>query len=126
MVETRFLRFTIADGFFRTEARRFRGEYRDGQTPVCGALHTVRGCHIPHCCIVSDVLPILVPRRKRELESTRDLMGTNYWNYGVEANRKELESIMRYVFEQGLVERQIGFEEMFDASTLALEEDFGN
>ncbi|MBD3871860.1 MAG: hypothetical protein IFK91_02905 [Acidobacteria bacterium] len=27
------------DGFFRTEARQFRGEYRDGQTPVCGALH---------------------------------------------------------------------------------------
>ena len=50
-------------------------------------------------------------------------MGTNFWKYGVEANRKELESIMRYVFEQGLVERQIGFEEMFDPSTLALEED---
>ncbi len=37
--------------------------------------------------------------------------------------RKELESIMRHVFEQGLVERQIGFEEMFDPSTPALEED---
>jgi len=28
----------VADGFFRTAARQFRGEYRDGQTPVCGSL----------------------------------------------------------------------------------------
>ncbi len=68
----------------------------------------------------------VVNRVTLPFESTRDLMGTNYWKYGVEANRKELESIMRYVFEQGLVKRQIGFEEMFDPSTLALEEDFEN
>ena len=69
---------------------------------------------------------VTLPWAAEEFESTRDLMGTNYWKYGVEANRKELESIMRYVFEQGLVKRQIEFEEMFDASTLALEEDFEN
>ena len=43
----------------------------------------------------------------------------------MEANREELESIMRYVYEQGLTKRQIGFEEMFDPSTLSLEEDPG-
>ncbi len=69
---------------------------------------------------------VTLPWAAEEFESTRDLMGTNYWKYGVEANRKELESIMRYVFEQGLVKRQIGFEELFDPSTLALEEVFEN
>jgi 4,5-dihydroxyphthalate decarboxylase len=69
---------------------------------------------------------VTLPWASDEFNSTRDLMGTNYWKYGVEANRKELESIMRYVFEQGLVKRQIEFEGMFDASTLALEEDFEN
>jgi 4,5-dihydroxyphthalate decarboxylase len=69
---------------------------------------------------------VTLPWAFEEFESTRDLMGTNYWKYGVGANRKELESIMRYVFEQGLVKRQIEFEGMFDASTLALEEDFEN
>jgi len=69
---------------------------------------------------------ITLPWTFDEFESTRDLMGTNYWKYGVEANRKELEAIMRYVFEQGLVERQIGFEEMFAPQSLALEEDSGN
>lgn len=66
---------------------------------------------------------VALPWAAEEFEKTRELMGTNYWSYGVEANRKELESIMRYVFEQGLTERQIGFEEMFDPSTLSLEED---
>jgi len=69
---------------------------------------------------------VTLPWASEEFQKTRELMGTNYWEYGVEANRKELESIMRYVFEQGLVKRQIEFEEMFDASTLALEEDYEN
>jgi 4,5-dihydroxyphthalate decarboxylase len=69
---------------------------------------------------------VALPWASEEFQKTRELMGTNYWSYGVEANRNELESIMRYVFEQGLTKRQIGFEEMFDASTLALEEDFEN
>jgi len=30
-------------------------------------------------------------------------MGDDYWRYGIEANRKELESVMRYTHEQGLV-----------------------
>jgi len=69
---------------------------------------------------------VALPWAAEEFENTRKLMGTNYWSYGVEANRKELESIMRYVFEQGLTKRQIGFEEMFDSSTFELEEDNKN
>jgi 4,5-dihydroxyphthalate decarboxylase len=69
---------------------------------------------------------VTLPWTFDEFESTRDLMGTNYWKYGVEANRKELEAIMRYVFEQGLTKRQIGFEEMFAPQALAFEEDSGS
>jgi 4,5-dihydroxyphthalate decarboxylase len=65
---------------------------------------------------------VALPWAAEEYEKTCELMGTNYWSYGVEANRKELESIMRYVYEQGLVKRQIGFEELFHPSTLVLEE----
>ena len=63
-----------------------------------------------------------MPWVTQEFEETRKLMGANYWEYGIEANRKELESIMRYVYEQGLVKRQITFEELFDSSTLKLKE----
>ena len=58
-----------------------------------------------------------------EYEETRRRMGKNYWKYGIEANRKELQSIMRYVYEQGLVKRQVNFEDLFDPSTMNLEED---
>ena len=58
-------------------------------------------------------------------EYTRDVMGDNYWKYGIEAIRQELEAIMRYVYEQGLTKEQIGFEEFFAPSTLDLQEDQG-
>lgn len=57
-----------------------------------------------------------------EYESTKELMGENYWKYGIESNRKELETLMHYVYEQGLGKRQIEFEELFDPSTLELNE----
>ena len=57
-----------------------------------------------------------------EFESTRKLMGENYWPYGVKANRKELELVMRYTYEQGLTKRQLDVDEVFHPSTLDLSE----
>ena len=57
-----------------------------------------------------------LPWAKDEYESTRELMGDMG---GIEANRKELEATMRYVFEQGLVRKQIRFEELFDSSIMS-------
>ena len=65
----------------------------------------------------TTVLRTTLPWAKDEFESTREIMGDNFWKYGIEDNRKELEAIMRYVYEQGLVKSHIGFEEMFDPST---------
>jgi len=70
----------------------------------------------------TTVSRVTLPWVVEEFSDTRKLMGNNYWKYGIEANRKELESIMRYVHEQGLTKRRIKFEEMFDPSTLKLEE----
>jgi len=44
---------------------------------------------------------------------------------GIERNRKELELVMRYVYEQGLVKRRMNFEEIFHPSTLELSEGAG-
>lgn len=65
-------------------------------------------------------LKITLPWVSQELEETRALMGNDFWRYGVEANRKELELVMRYTHEQGLVKRQGAFEDLFDPSTLSL------
>ena len=65
-------------------------------------------------------LKITLPWVSQELEETRELMGKDFWRYGIEANRKELELIMRYTHEQGMVKRRGQFEEMFAPSTLSL------
>ncbi len=65
-------------------------------------------------------LKITLPWVAQEFKDTQALMGEDFWSYGIEANRKELESVMRYVYEQGLVKRRIHFEELFHASTLKL------
>ena len=63
-----------------------------------------------------------LPWATQEYEDTRKLMGKNFWPYGIEANRKELEAVMRYVHEQGLVKRRLKLDKLFHPSTLELKE----
>ena len=71
----------------------------------------------------TTALKVTLPWVTQEFEDTRSLMGKNFWPYGIEANRKELELVMRYTHEQGLVKRRLKFEELFHHSTLELTED---
>lgn len=68
----------------------------------------------------TTVLRTSLPWVTEEYQETRQLMGDDYWRYGIEANRKELESVMRYTYEQGLVNKLGKFEDMFHPSTLSL------
>ncbi len=70
----------------------------------------------------AEVLKVTLPWVNQELEDTRALMGENFWPYGVKANRKELELVMRYTHEQGLAKRRLRVEEIFHPSTLELME----
>ncbi len=63
-----------------------------------------------------------LPWYGQELEDVRELMGDNFWPYGVEANRKTLEALFRYSYEQGLAKRELRIEELFHPSTLELTE----
>jgi len=65
---------------------------------------------------------ISLPWVGKELEDTRELMGDNYWPYGIDANRKVLEALFRYSYEQGLASRQLTIEELFHPTTLELRE----
>jgi len=67
-------------------------------------------------------LKVTLPWVTQEFEDTKALMGEDYWPYGIERNRKELEAVMRYTHEQGLVERRLDFEQLFHPSTLELKE----
>jgi len=68
-------------------------------------------------------LKVTLPWVTQEFEDTRALMGDNFWSYGVEANRKELDLVMRYTHEQGLTKRRSKVEEIFHPSTLKLAEE---
>lgn len=68
-------------------------------------------------------LKITLPWVTQEFEDTRELMGDNFWRYGMEANRKELETIMRYCHEQWLIENPHAIKELFHPSTWAMTDD---
>jgi 4,5-dihydroxyphthalate decarboxylase len=65
---------------------------------------------------------ISLPWVGKELEDTRELMGDNYWPYGIDANRKVLEAMFLYSYEQGLASRQLTIEELFHPTTLELQD----
>lgn len=44
--------------------------------------------------------------------------GIHMWRYGVETNRRTLETLIRYQIDQGLIKKELKLEEMFAAETL--------
>jgi 4,5-dihydroxyphthalate decarboxylase len=64
------------------------------------------------------VLTVTLPWQIAEVERTRELMGDDYWPYGLEPNRAALETLMRYSRQQALAERSIPIESLFAPSTL--------
>ena len=64
-------------------------------------------------------LPAMVPWLVAEMEETRREMGDDWWPYGLEPNRKALETFLRYHHEQGLSKRRFQPEELFARETLA-------
>jgi 4,5-dihydroxyphthalate decarboxylase len=65
-----------------------------------------------------------IPWLQAELAETRHIMGENYWWYGIERNRKELENMCRYSKEQYLSERLLTLEELFVPETMNLPDEF--
>ncbi len=67
-----------------------------------------------------------LPWVSQDLEDTRKIMGKNFWTYGMnEPNRKTLDTMFRYSYEQGLCNRKLTVEELFHPSGLELMESLG-
>ena len=64
----------------------------------------------------------MLPWYAAEVEETRALMGRNFYPYGIEPNRKALETLFRYSHAQGLASRELTIEEVFLAGTLEFAE----
>ena len=54
----------------------------------------------------------------QEFNETRELMGENFWPYGIEPNRKTLDTLFRYSYDQGLAKKRLQIEDLFHASTM--------
>jgi len=63
-------------------------------------------------------LYVTLPWLGAELAATREVLGHDYWPYGAEENRHDIETLLRYSHEQGLSERLVTLEELFPASTM--------
>lgn len=53
-------------------------------------------------------------------DEARLLLGKDFWRYGVAENRKEIDTLARYLQEQGLTERRITAEELFHPSVFSM------
>jgi 4,5-dihydroxyphthalate decarboxylase len=58
-----------------------------------------------------------LPFLDEQIRAARELMGHDFWSYGLHANRKVLETFLRHHHSEGLSQRLVTPEEMFHPST---------
>jgi 4,5-dihydroxyphthalate decarboxylase len=69
--------------------------------------YAIRNMHI------SNTLACTLPWLSWEREQLKEIFGPDWWPYGIEANRRVLEHLIRYMGEQGLLARQLAVDEIF-------------
>lgn len=62
---------------------------------------------------------VTLPFVEEQLQRARKLMGQDFWSYGVDSNRKVLDTFLDHHFRQGLSSRRVDVDELFHPSTLA-------
>jgi 4,5-dihydroxyphthalate decarboxylase len=60
---------------------------------------------------------VTLPFVEDQLRLAREFMGHDFWSYGLEANRKVLETFLRFHHKEGLSSRLVAPEELFHPST---------
>ena len=63
-------------------------------------------------------LKAMLPWLTAHVEDARQEMGDDFWPYGLERNRKTLETFLRYHHEQGLSKRLLSVDELFAPESL--------
>ncbi len=63
-----------------------------------------------------------LPWYAQEFEATKELMGDNYYSYGFEENKKTLDKLVKYCFDQGLIKEKIKAEDLFHKPSLDFNE----
>jgi 4,5-dihydroxyphthalate decarboxylase len=66
---------------------------------------------------LTSILPVSLPWCREEFVATRDLMGADFWPYGIAPNRAAIESLTRYSHAQGITDPRLTVEELFHPMT---------
>jgi 4,5-dihydroxyphthalate decarboxylase len=61
---------------------------------------------------------VTLPFVEERLREARELMGEDFWSYGVAANRNTLENFLTHHHSQGLSSRPLKVEDLFHPGTL--------
>jgi len=61
---------------------------------------------------------VTLPFVEEQVKAAKELMGSDYWSYGFDANRDLLETFLAHHHAQGLSKRKVAAEELFFPTTL--------
>ena len=61
---------------------------------------------------------VTLPFVEEQLKAARELMGQDFWSYGVAPNRHVIEAFLRHHHGQGLSPRPLAVDELFHPATL--------
>lgn len=70
--------------------------------------------------VQTGVLAATHPWIAHDVARVQTLMGRDFWRYGVQANRGELDAMLRYARADGLIARDVALDELFAPSTCDL------
>jgi 4,5-dihydroxyphthalate decarboxylase len=63
---------------------------------------------------------VTLPWPEVSVHDAIQLMGEDFWRYGVAENARDIETLARYSFEQGLATRQLSAKEIFHPSVFEI------
>ena len=63
--------------------------------------------------MIFNNMAIMMPWFSKLVDENRTLLGDDWWPYGLTANRKAVDTFLRYHFEQGLSKRRLACEDIF-------------
>ena len=70
--------------------------------------------------MIFNNMATMFPWFSQLIAEDRAVLGEDWWPYGIEANRKALEAVLRYHFEQGITKRLFTIEDIFVPELLAI------
>jgi 4,5-dihydroxyphthalate decarboxylase len=67
-----------------------------------------------------NALMVTLPWLEAETKETMQIMGPDFWKYGVHESMPEIEALTQYAYEQGLIDRKPSIEELFARPTMEM------